>query len=114
LRCTPTTVSVSYVEYFQFDNRTSLNNDYQNVLTNNSITSDSGSAQCSTGTPSESAYTVDGVDKGRVVCFLDRKDGTATVWWTDSDRNILVLASRNDTDLLALGQFWTNGEASPV
>jgi serine/threonine-protein kinase len=114
LRCTPPGTGVAFVTYFQFDSAAALNNDYQNVLNNNSIARESGTGQCSAGMPNESSYSSNGVDKGRIVCFIDTRDGTATVWWTDADRRILVLASRTDNDLLALGIFWKNGDASPV
>jgi hypothetical protein len=108
LSCVPPSAGVPSVEYYQFDNAASLDHAYQNVLDNNSIARDSGTGKCETGDPIESSYSNDGVDKGRVVCYIDKK-GVATLWWTDAGRAIMALTGRADGSLVGIGQYWHSG-----
>lgn len=112
LRCVA--ISVGDLQYFQFDNVVSLDRAYQNVLDNNSIARDTpGTGKCETGEPVEYVYINNGVDKGRVVCYYDKR-GVATLWWTDAGRTILALMSRDDGGIVGIGQQWHSGAFNPV
>ncbi len=92
----------SYI-YTQFDSPESMYVTYQGRYTSY-VEADSGSDECTNGTPGEGAWSLDEVVAGRLACF-DAGAGP-TFEWTNDSLNILAQGFQVDGDWTAMYNAW--------
>jgi hypothetical protein len=97
------------VDYLQFGDKGTMDQAYENVRASKGVETGTGpSGSC----PHEAGYTVEGVHKGRILCFKTAENH-GRLDWTSDDLAILTEAQRNDGDVAAFYEWW-NGDAGPV
>jgi hypothetical protein len=100
--CRPSS-GAAHVQYSLFASAADMTKAYANVPGTGGISG----GDCSTDKRAEAAWFFSGnsTPGGRLECFQD-STGHAAIYWTFDSLQILTWADRNDTDNLALYQFW--------
>ena len=98
---------VSDAVYILFNDNSSMDDafDSQQASSPNATGDD-----CSQG-PSQGAWTIDGVEEGRLYC--DEANSQAFIVWTDDRFSILSVGAATSTDYASLFDWWAN-EAGPI
>lgn len=99
------TPEVPVATYLQYAGPEAMASDYDALAEDHTATGSSCERE-----PGEGPYTVDGVEAGRLLCFLD--EGAATLYWTDERLSIMGHARAADGSFADLYAWWL--EAGPL
>ena len=97
--------------YDQFRTRAAMNAYYNRLVRNVDVARYIGT--CGQSAAAESTWNLDGVTKGRLLCYVT-EDGRAVVVWTHDELHILGFAVRPDQNRAALAKWWAGPKAGPV
>ncbi len=101
------TPEVPVATYLQYAGPEAMMGDYEELLEERS---DATGSSCERE-PGEGPYTVDGVETGRLLCFLD--EGAATLYWTDQRLSIMGHARAADGSFADLYAWWLGAGPLP-
>ena len=99
------------VYYDQFQTKLAMDAYYNRLLRASGASRDSGT--CGQDATAETPWNVDGVVKGRLLCY-ESSQGNAVLVWTHDGLNIVGFAVRQDANQAALAKWWSGPSSGPI
>ena len=99
------------VYYDQFQTKAAMDAYYNRLLRASGASRDSGA--CGQDATAETPWNVDGVVKGRLLCY-ESSQGNAVLVWTHDGLNIVGFAVRQDANQAALAKWWSGPNSGPI